>query len=100
ADAFIVLGAAQVGGVHQSRTRRVDLGHKCFEGAAAVAGLKGVGGREIGRACEARHIGVARAVHSNAIAPVVPAAAQVGGIHLGRTSSVDLGHECIVGTAA
>jgi hypothetical protein len=76
--------AAQVGRVHAGRTRRVDLGHERIgaqETAAAVVGLNRIDSGEIGRACGARHIGIARTVYRDTLANI---AAQVGGVHQHR----------------
>ena len=81
------LAAAEVGGVDESRARRVDLrdGGVAVGEAAAEGGLDGVEGREIGRAGLSRDVCAACGIDRDAEAGVKPAfgagaAAEVGGV--------------------
>ena len=82
AVAIVATAAAQVSGVHQSAACGIDLGHKGVVVAAPVSRLDSAraGTREVGRLGKARHIGVAGGIYGDAVALVVPAAAQVGGV--------------------
>src|SRR5204862_463226 len=57
------------------------------------------GGREVAGVGLARHVGVAGAVHGDALAPIKAAAAEVGGVGQGRAAGVQLGHEGVVDAA-
>src|SRR5262249_24991971 len=89
--------AAQVGGVDQGAARGVQLGHEgvANDGVAAPpeGRLQGVGRGEVGGTGVAGEVGVAGAIHRDAVADVVAAAAQVGGVDQGGARRVQLGHE-------
>ena len=84
--------AAEVGGVDEGGAGRVQLGHEGVA-AARVGGLERIGGGEVGRIGVARDVGVSGGVHGDAVAAVVAAAAEVGGVDEGGAGRVQLGHE-------
>src|SRR5437588_12209459 len=57
--------------------RGSELAHEGIVGAAKGR-LEGMGGREVGRGGLPRHIGLALAVHRDAIAQVIPTAPEEG----------------------
>src|SRR5439155_12837492 len=80
AEAVVNATPAEVGGVDEPGAGGIELGHEGVFGAAE-GGLEGAGGRgEVGRAGEARHVGVAEGVHGDAEAVVNATPAQVGGV--------------------
>ena len=94
-----LVAAAEVGAVDEARAGRVQLGR---EGRAAAEGpararagrLEGAGGDgEVRGFRLARDERVARAVHRDAVGPVLVAAAEVGAVDEARAGRVQLGHE-------
>src|SRR6266480_5031312 len=60
--------------------------------------LEGARCREVARAGVPRHVRAARAVHGDALAPVVAAAPEVGGVDEAGAAGIELRHEDVDGT--
>ena len=97
---MLIAASAQITGVDQRGASRTQLGHKCVTANVLLAnwwratecGLKGARGyREVGGFCEAGHVGVARAIYSQAEGIVRVASPEVGGIDDSGAGRVELG---------
>src|SRR5262249_31591462 len=80
--AFIEAAAAQVGGIDEGGAIGRELRHKGVKEAAECR-LQGMDRGEVAGVGEPGDVGGASAIHGDGIAPLVPAATQVGGIDEG-----------------
>src|SRR5262249_56989423 len=76
--AFVVVAAAEVGGVQQDRAGAVQLGDEGVE--HALRGLEVAADGEVGREGRAGQVGTAGGVDGDRLAVIGPAAAQVAGV--------------------
>ena len=93
AMALVVPAASQIRRVDDGGAAGVELGHEGVVGAATVGCLKRVRCREVRGRSVPRHIRVARDVKSDALAPVVRSAPQVGRVDRGGATGIELRHE-------
>src|SRR5262249_41901505 len=95
-QAIVIATAAEVGGEDQGAAGRVQPRHDGIREGAAGGGVERVGGREVGGNGLPRDQGVAGGgVHGQGLAPVLAAAAEVGGVDQGAASRVQPRHEHI-----
>ena len=89
--------AREIGRINKPAAGRIQLGNKGLGCRSVECSLEGSSAcREVIRPCAARHIGVPGSVHGNRcpIFPtIIPASAEVGGIHQPGPRGIQLGHE-------
>ena len=95
--ATVVTAAPEEGGVDEGGAGGIELrreGGATVYRTAIAEGLEGPGcRREVGGSGAPRHVGVARAVHGDAVAEVIATPAEVGGVDEGGAGGIEFRHE-------
>ncbi len=87
ATADIRTAPPQVGGVEQGVPGGVEFGDKNIPVTTAIRPLIGVLGGEVGGRSPSRHVSIAGPVYGDAVASVITAPSQVGGVDQGGVNS-------------
>ena len=98
APGFVIRVPADVTAVEERSAGGVHLGDERFT-TAVIREIRAHGDREVGRVRISGHVGIADAVHGDALANVPPTAADIAGVEERGAGGVHLGNEGVVGVA-